>query len=70
MNTTTQVQLTLTEDEFLELSDSYMGIYLQCGEHRDSCEPDARNYECEHCGEKQVFGVEELLMEGTLDITQ
>jgi len=59
--------MQLTEEEYLDLSDNYMGICLNCGEQRDSCEPDARNYECEHCGEKQVFGVEELLMEGKIE---
>jgi hypothetical protein len=37
------------------------GFCLACGEDADGCEPDARNYECECCGEKQVFGAEELL---------
>jgi len=59
--------MQLTEEEYLDLSDNYMGICLNCGEQRDSCEPDARNYECEYCGEKQVFGVEELLMEGKIE---
>lgn len=40
------------------------GICLACGEDADGCEPDARNYECECCGERQVYGVEELLMMG------
>lgn len=38
------------------------GFCLACGAESDSCEPDARNYECEDCGEKQVFGAEEILM--------
>mgnify|MGYP001571221533 CR=1 FL=1 len=36
------------------------GICINCGEDQDGCEPDARNYECENCGEKKVFGAEEL----------
>lgn len=39
------------------------GICRACGEDADGCEPDARNYVCEVCGEAQVFGAEELLME-------
>ncbi|HEU4986897.1 MAG TPA: hypothetical protein VFT89_07515 [Rhizobiaceae bacterium] len=39
------------------------GICLACGFEQDGCEPDAREYECEACGEEQVFGCEELLME-------
>ena len=37
------------------------GICIACGEDADGCEPDARNYECESCGENKVFGCEELL---------
>jgi len=39
------------------------GFCKACGYEQDGCEPDAREYECEHCGECQVFGAEELLME-------
>lgn len=39
------------------------GFCIACGCEASSCEPDARNYECEACGEMEVFGAEELLME-------
>jgi hypothetical protein len=38
------------------------GFCLACGEDAEGCEPDARNYECEHCGERRVYGAEELLI--------
>jgi hypothetical protein len=38
------------------------GFCTSCGEDADGCEPDARNYECDCCGERTVFGAEELLM--------
>ena len=38
------------------------GICLACGEEADGCEPDARNYECECCGEMKVFGAQEIIM--------
>jgi hypothetical protein len=38
------------------------GFCLICGEEADSCEPDARNYTCENCGAKQVFGAQEILL--------
>lgn len=38
-----------------------IGLCIACGEENDCCEPDARNYECEFCGAKQVFGAEEIL---------
>lgn len=39
------------------------GFCLSCGEEQGGCEPDARDYECESCGEMLVFGSEEVLME-------
>lgn len=39
------------------------GFCLACGADAEGVEPDARHYECESCGEKAVFGAEELLME-------
>ena len=38
------------------------GFCLACGAEADGCEPDARQYECEECGAKKVYGAEELLM--------
>lgn len=38
------------------------GFCIACGEEKDDCEPEARNYECESCGKHKVFGAEELLM--------
>jgi hypothetical protein len=38
------------------------GFCLACGEEVEGVEPDARNYECEMCGEERVFGAEEVLM--------
>lgn len=38
------------------------GFCIACGHEQDGCEPDARNYECENCGERKVFGAAELLM--------
>jgi len=39
------------------------GFCLACGLEHGGIEPDARGYECEGCGEPQVYGDEELLME-------
>jgi hypothetical protein len=38
------------------------GFCLSCGNQQEGCEPDARGYKCESCGEKTVYGAEELLM--------
>lgn len=38
------------------------GFCLACGEEQEGCEPDARQYECEACGARRVYGAEELLL--------
>jgi hypothetical protein len=57
---TTDRILGVIEESVMDLSNP--GICVACGEDAEGCEPDARNYECESCGERQVFGAEELLM--------
>jgi hypothetical protein len=38
------------------------GFCIDCGHEAEGCEPDARKYQCESCGEHQVYGAEELLL--------
>jgi predicted RNA-binding Zn-ribbon protein involved in translation (DUF1610 family) len=38
------------------------GFCVACGEEASGVEPDARKYVCESCGERAVYGDEELLM--------
>lgn len=40
------------------------GFCIACGADAEGCEPDARGYECEVCGERQVYGAEELVWMG------
>ena len=44
--------------------DENPGFCINCGEERDGCEPDARNYPCEACGENKVYGASELISMG------
>lgn len=39
------------------------GFCLDCGHEHDGIEPDARGYDCRHCGQASVYGADELLME-------
>lgn len=39
------------------------GFCLACGLEHGGIDPDARRMKCEACGEKQVYGIFELLME-------
>jgi hypothetical protein len=45
----------------IEEGDS-IGFCRSCGAEHDGCEPDARNYLCDECGQRLVFGAEELLL--------
>ena len=38
------------------------GFCIRCRADADGCEPDARGYTCELCGEKAVYGSDELAM--------
>lgn len=38
------------------------GFCILCGCDAEGVEPDARKYLCEACGEKAVYGAEELLL--------
>jgi len=57
-----QIHSSITEQRVLQLAEDNnllcmnMGICLACGEERESCEPDARNYDCHSCEENQVQG--------------
>ncbi len=58
---------SLTEDVILEAAQRQMfgmdnpGFCTSCGTEADGCEPDARDYPCEACGERDVYGAEELM---------
>ena len=59
--------ITLERLEKAYLDEAYglgnSGFCKACGEESEGCEPDARNYRCESCGEYQVFGAAELIIE-------
>lgn len=43
-------------------ADDQLGICLACGEDHDGyVEPDARKYTCGSCGQKQVYGTQEIM---------
>ena len=43
-----------------------IGFCLACGHEQDGVEPDACNYKCEHCHLRQVYGAEEIILQGLL----
>lgn len=62
--------IKLTEQEFLASSNEYMGKCLKCGADAYEVEPDARKYRCDECGERAVYGIEELLIMGRIEIVE
>ena len=44
--------------------DDMTGFCIACGEESGPVEPDAEKYECEYCGEREVYGAEQLLLLG------
>jgi Zn finger protein HypA/HybF involved in hydrogenase expression len=50
--------------ELHEMSQERQGGCRRCGAIRDCCEPDAREYECEVCGSRSVYGADELVLIG------
>jgi len=60
-------KIIMSEERYEELTDEQAGICLSCEEEVYGVEPDARCYECEHCGAPKVYGVEELLMMGRIE---
>ena len=42
------------------------GLCLSCGASQEGCEPDARNYRCENCGQDHVHGAEEIVLMGLM----
>lgn len=43
-------------------SDACIGFCVRCGTEHFGVEPDAREYLCDACGERKVYGAEDLLV--------
>ncbi len=57
-------KLMFTLEQIQAADDDQAGFCLHCGNMQFNCEPDARNYRCEACGERRVFGASELVFMG------
>lgn len=65
----TRYRPVMTVEEYPEARDGG-GWCLACGLETDGVEPDARRYPCEGCGERLVYGFEELLIMGLVKLTE
>lgn len=58
----------MSEAEYADMLDNNGGFCVKCRSECFGVEPDARKYHCDSCGEDDVYGVEELLMMGLVEI--
>lgn len=58
----------ITLAQYQRLVEHMAGVCEACGSERSGCEPDARRYTCESCGERQVYGPHEFMMSGRVVI--
>lgn len=69
MTTRKKTTWKMTEEEFKAHRDEYSGGCISCGTIQyGGVEPDAEDYECEACGESHMYGIENLLHMGRIDI--
>lgn len=61
-NTKKKAKISLEQIMAAVEADDNLGFCLACGAEAYGVEPDAREYECESCGEAKVYGAEELLI--------
>lgn len=62
--------LILTQEALEYMMEDNMGVCTECGNEQDCCEPDARRYTCEDCGSRSVYGMDELLCMGMIELEE
>ena len=67
MTTRSTTPIIFALEEIEEAMESYTGFCTLCGAEKDTCEPDARRYTCDDCGQPSVYGAEELLLMGLVE---
>jgi hypothetical protein len=66
-----QEKIVLTEAEFREHCNNYDGVCFACKEWTvGGVEPDAREYTCDECDRAKVYGAEEALLMGVIEINE
>lgn len=60
---------SLSSEEFVEVAEADEGFCVVCGETASGVEPDACSYICENCGQPDVYGYEELMLMGDVELT-
>jgi hypothetical protein len=60
--------IKMTTQRYERLDSANDGICIKCGAENSCVEPDAENYECEACEEDAVFGMQQALICGHVEI--
>ena len=61
----------ISEEQYLEAVDAMEGFCISCKDFtRDMVEPDAAKYECPECEKKTVYGTEDCLLMGVIEICE
>ena len=67
----TLYRFEMPEEEYSAVHDEGAGACVRCGiEVVCGVEPDAERYECESCGERGVYGLEQLLIMGRITFVE
>ena len=64
-----KIQISIAELTAKIVEECNVGMCRLCGQEAYGVEPDARNYRCEFCGAREVYGLEELLQMDEFDVT-
>lgn len=62
--------IQITEAQYADLNENYGGFCIACHDETYGVEPDAQQYQCESCGARAVYGVEELLIRGLIEFAE
>ena len=55
----------IDESDYTEADESMEGWCTECAAFTTGCcEPDARRYKCDECGQRTVYGAQEALLMG------
>lgn len=65
---TTGNPLKMSQRRYMNESENGVGYCTTCKAEASGVEPDARRYRCESCGAHAVYGLEELLIMGRVEI--
>jgi Zn finger protein HypA/HybF involved in hydrogenase expression len=61
--------VSISEERFSEAVDNSEGFCTECNDFtHGSSEPDAENYKCPECKKNTVFGAEQALILGLIDV--